>query len=88
MAKEVEQPLIGVPEGGFTEEDLKAERLRIVEEKKKIIADLNKIQYPLNVTVFTHGAAWTVRNVAFWKAMQKRDEDVLDFMEKYLSENK
>lgn len=85
---EKKMPIPGQPKGPPSPEELKAEQVRVVEEKKKIIQDLNKIKYPLSTTVFTHGQTWTIRNTAFWKAMQKRDEDIVEFMEKYLTDNK
>ena len=86
--QEKEEKLDGIPTGPFTEEELKAEKERIAQEKIKIISDLNKIKYPINATVFTHGQSWTVRNEAFWKAMQQKDEDLLKFMHNYLSETR
>lgn len=85
MAKEV---LDTVNVGKFTEEELKAQHEKIAQEKRSIMQDLNKIKYPLNVTVFTHGQSWSFRNKAFWDAMQKRDDEVLEFMETYLNEKK
>lgn len=86
---EKEQKVLGTtPIGEFTEEELKAERKRIVEEKISIIRDLNKIRYPLQVTVFAHGKPWSIRNEEFWKVFKKGDEDVMDFMLRYLMEEK
>ena len=73
---------------GFTPEELEAENQRLVKEKLKIIEDLNKIKYPLSVTVFAQNQTWTIRNLAFWKAMADRDEKIVEFMEKYLTEQK
>lgn len=87
MTKVTEQPIPG-QNLGFTPEELEAEHVKIVKEKQKIIADLNKISYPLSVTVFSHGKSWTIRNIAFWKAMQEKDEKVVEFMETYLTESK
>lgn len=85
---ETKMPVMGQKVGEMSPEELKAEQQRTVEEKKKIINDLNKIKYPLSVTVFSHHGTWTIRNKEFWKAMQKRDDQIVDFMEKYLTERK
>lgn len=85
---EKKMPIPGQNVGEPTEEELKNEMQRIVEEKRSIIADLNKIKYPLSATLFTHNGTWTIRNVAFWKALNKRDEDIIKFMEQYLIEKK
>jgi len=73
--------------GKFTPEELKAEEERIIIEKRSIIRDLNKINHPISATVFTHGRTWTIRNISFWQAMNKRDEEKKDFMEKYIKED-
>lgn len=88
MTKKTDQPIPGQTIGEFTPEEIKAEQKRQIEQKKKIIAQLNEIKHPLNATIFDQGGAWTIRNTAFWIAMQKRDEDVIEFMEKYLTEKK
>lgn len=69
-------------------EDLKSNQEKIVIEKRKIIADINKIKYPLNVTVFSHDRPWSIRNVEFWNQFKKRDDQIIEFMEKYLKEEK
>ena len=84
-----EQDLIpGQFEGEFTEEKLLAENQRIAKDKKRLIGEFNKINTPLMVTVYDHGKPWTIRNKAFWKALQQRDDIMTEFMEKYLSEAK
>lgn len=85
---EQKQPIPGQKVGEPTLEELKANELKMVQEKKRIIDDLNKIAYPLSVTVFSHQQTWTIRNIAFWKAMQKRDTDITEFMEQYLQEKR
>lgn len=79
-----EKVLKAEPTGEFREEDLKAIKRKEVEENKRIIQDLNKIKYPLQVTVFKGSRPWTIRNIAFWEAIRDKDEKVLEFMEKYL----
>lgn len=88
MAKNVDEPIPGKPVGQFTPEQLKAEQVREVEQKRSIIRDLNKINYPISAQVFTHSRTWTIRNMAFWQAMNKRDEEIIDFMEKYIKDEK
>jgi hypothetical protein len=73
---------------GFSEEELKAERDRIAAAKRKVIADINKINVPISYTVYDHNGTWSMRNVAFWRAIQQKDEKVVEFLEKYLTENK
>lgn len=87
MTKAEKMPIPGIPQG-FTEEELLAERQRVAEEKKKIIEDLNKIKFPLSVTVFAHNQPWTIRNIEFWKQLEKRDKDMYEFMVNYLIEQK
>lgn len=77
----------GVPVSETIPEELKAERQRIAEEKKRIIAQLNEIKYPLSATVYTHGQPWSIRNITFWKNFQKRDEDIIKFLDEYLTKN-
>lgn len=81
-------PHNGIPIEEMTEEQLENERQRIVKEKMQIIGDLNKIKYPINATVFTHGSTWTIRNKSFWESMKRSDESVLEFMQNYLQERK
>lgn len=88
MAEQEKVPIPGTPIGEMTPEELKAEQQRIVDEKLKIIKDLNSINYPISATVFTHHSTWTIRNIAFWNAMKNRDEKTIEFMEKYLTDNK
>lgn len=76
------------PIGEWTPEEIKAEEQRIAQQKRSIIRDLNKINYPISATVFTHNRTWTIRNISFWQHMNKRDEEILDFMEKYITEEK
>lgn len=85
MEKELLQ---GTPIEEYTPEQLKAEKQRIATEKLQIIADLNKIKTPLSVTVFGQTQTWSIRNVAFWRAMAAKDTEVTKFMEQYLLENK
>lgn len=70
----------------FKPEDLKAEQERIAIEKRSIIRDLNKIKHPISATIFTHGKTWTIRNIAFWQAMNKRDDEIVNFMETYTAD--
>lgn len=87
MTKE-KQFIPGVPTEDFTPEQLKAENAKLLQQKLDIIKQLNEIHYPLNATIFAQGQPWTIRNKSFWEAMQKRDDDVMEFMEKYLTEKK
>lgn len=68
----------------FTPEELKTIREKEVKENLKLIEDLNKIKVPLSVTVFKGNQSWSIRNIAFWKAMNDRDDKVIEFMEKFL----
>lgn len=68
----------------FTPEEIKSIREKEVKENIKLISDLNKIKVPLSVTVFKGNRTWSIRNIAFWKAMNDRDDKVVEFMEKYL----
>lgn len=88
MAEVKKQSVITKEVGDFQEEELKATEQRIVEEKLQLIADLNKIKVPLSVQVFSHHGSWSIRNKAFWQAMNGRDDKVMEFMEKYLTEKK
>lgn len=72
----------------MTAEELKSLQQKTVEEKLKLIGELNKIAIPLNVTVFSHGGPWTIRNKAFWKQMSQNDEEIVKFMHKFLTEQK
>jgi hypothetical protein len=83
MKKEAEENY-----GTEVSEEIKANHVKEVEEKLKIIKELNSIKYPISATVFTHGKSWTIRNESFWKSMQSRDGMLLEFMEKYLIEEK
>ena len=83
MKEDVKLP--GIPDGPPTPEEIKANQEKVVEEKKQIIADLNKIKYPLNVTVLSHHGPWTIRNTTFWEMLKKRDKDVVEYMEKFLT---
>lgn len=85
MAKQDEK-IPGIPEGPPTEDELRAVAERTAEEKLRIINDLNKISYPINATVYTHNASWTIRNKAFWKAFEQKDKEVVEFMNKYLTQ--
>jgi len=85
MAEQIKEPKTT---GQFTEEELKNAQEKITAEKLKIIKDLNKIKYPLSVTVFSHHGTWTIRNETFWQQLKKRDETMIDFMEKFLTEKK
>lgn len=85
---EKKMPIPGQKVGPPTEEELKAERQRAIDEKLKIIKDLNSIAFPISATVFTHGQTWTIRNKAFWKQLQGKDDHVQKFLLDYLSEQK
>jgi len=69
-------------------DELKSIAQKGIDEKLEIVANLNKIAYPLSVTVFSHGGPWTIRNIAFWKELQKGDENMLKFMTEFLTESK
>ena len=69
-------------------EEMLSNQQKLVEEKKKIISDLNKIKVPISATVFSHNGAWTIRNIEFWKQFKKRDEEIVEWMEKFLTESK
>lgn len=86
MAEKEKVPLQGVPDGEFQNEELKDNHKLIVEEKLKIISQLNEIKVPLQATVFAHGKTWNIRNIAFWQVFKKGDSDIVEFMEKYLQE--
>jgi hypothetical protein len=77
-------PIPGVPVEA-SEEQLKAEKQRMVDERLKIIDQLNQIKLPLQVTVFSPQGPWTIRNVEFWKFLQQKDEQVTKYMEEYLA---
>lgn len=80
-----DKTLQGNPQGQFNPEELKAEQERIRQEKLQIISDLNKIKYPLNVTVMAHGKSWTIRNKSFWDALKQNDDEVVAFLENYIA---
>lgn len=81
-------PIPGQPIEEMTPEQLKAEQVRVAEEKRRIIRLLNQIKHPINATVFYGPGPWTIRNTAFWQMMQKHDDSVVEFMDKFLTENK
>jgi hypothetical protein len=84
MSKQ-DMPLLGIPEGEFDEEAIKAERQRIIDEKMKIINEINSIKHPIAVTVFDHGRPWTFRNKAFHKMIMKSDDEMVKFFTEYLA---
>lgn len=85
--KTIDETVPGIPTE-MTEEELIANREKTVREKKYIINQINDISVPASVTIFSHGGPWTFRNVAFWEIFKKGDEDIVDFIEKFLSEKK
>lgn len=74
--------------GEFTPEELKALRVKETEEKLAIMEILNSISVPVQATVYTHSASWNIRNKAFWESFKQKDEQILEFMEKFLTEQK
>lgn len=81
-------PIPGHPVGEMQQEVLLNEKQKMAEEKLAIIEEINKLSFPCNVTVFTHGESWTFRNSKFWKLMQKKDDDVNKFLVEYLTNTK
>ena len=69
-------------------EEMKSNARKAIDEKLAIIKSLNAIKYPLNVTVFSHGKPWSIRNESFWKEFKKGDEGMIKFMMDFLSEEK
>jgi len=70
----------------MSQEELQANKQKTVTEKLKIIDDLNKMNVPVSATVFSHGQPWSIRNKAFWKELQGRDESIIKFMQQYLTD--
>jgi len=70
----------------FQEQELKAEKVRVVERNKEIVKILNTIGEPVMATIYTAEGRWSIRNIAFWKAMEKKDNGVVEYMEKYLKD--
>ena len=81
-----ENTVPGIPVEEMTEEELKSIQQKQAEQKKALIAELNKIAVPVQATFFIEPRPFTIRNIAFWKEMQKKDEMVTEFMDKYLTE--
>lgn len=62
------------------QEDLKsrAERRRI--EVNKVAEHLNAIEIPLTATMYSEGMKYSLRNIAFWKALKKADEKFIELI--------
>lgn len=47
------------------------------DEINKAADILNTIKLPCNATFYSHGMAWSIRNVAFWESLKKREEEFM-----------
>lgn len=59
------------------EEKLKSNTEKKAREINSAADQLNKILIPANCTFYSHGMVWSIRNVAFWEHLKKKDEEFL-----------
>lgn len=62
-------------------DQLEANRSKRKRDVKRVADTLNKIQFPVTATVYSHGMQWTIRNVAFWEALKKQEEEFMDLIQ-------
>jgi hypothetical protein len=48
--------------------------------KREICEAMNKFDEPISFTVHQRTGNWTMRNIAFWKALHDKDQDVIDYL--------
>lgn len=54
--------------------------------KRKICEAMNEFDEPISFTVHQRSGNWNMRNVAFWKLLHDKDQDILDYLGEILSE--
>jgi hypothetical protein len=86
--KNVSKAEKSVAEEMTPEQKLKSNQEKIILERRRIIEELNKINVPINASIISGDQTWSVRNIAFWRALKKRDDLVVEFIDKYLTEKK
>lgn len=75
-------------QGEFTEQELMAANVKNAEQALRVMADLDKIKTPLEVTMYMAGNRSTYRNDAYRKMVSDMDIKTKEELKKFLKENK
>lgn len=67
------------------EEKIKSINEKQAERKIQVMNDLDKIKEPLMVTVLMGPDIWEYRNLAFWKALERKDRTVREMLRDYIT---
>jgi hypothetical protein len=75
-------------QGEFSEQELLAQNVKNAIQARKVMSDLDKIQTPLECTIYMAGNKSTYRNDAYRKWLSKMDTDTKKELDKFIKENK
>lgn len=67
--------------------DLRSQMEQDAELKRKICEAMNQFDEPISFTIHQRTGNWTMRNIAFWKKLNEKDQDIIDYLTEILAEN-